>query len=108
MILNPAIMSCKSFHILPFGSQSRSPTKPFSIPVFGTLSIFKYHTSYGSSVLGPSRTVSRQIGCDFFRVLAVTGGGGGGGYSGGSGDGSSSSGDGSGSGCGKNWSLISW
>lgn len=105
MVLNTAILSCKSFHILPFGSQSRIPTKPFIIPLFGTLSIFKYHTSYGSSVLGPSRIVSRQIGCDFYRVSAVTGGGGGG-YSGGSGDGSSSNGDGSG--CGKNWSLISW
>ncbi|KAK1371961.1 hypothetical protein POM88_038053 [Heracleum sosnowskyi] len=109
MVLNPAILSCKSVHILHFGSESRIPTKPFKVPVFKTSSIFKYQTSYDSSVLGPSasRIALRQFGCRFFRVSAGTGGGSGGGCSGGSGDGNSGDGDGCGDGE-KKWSLISW
>lgn len=107
MVLNHAILSCKSAHILHFGSHTQIPTNPFNIPVFRT-PICKYHTLCGSSVLGPSRIGLRQFGWDFFRVSAVTGGGTGGGYSGGSGDGSSGSGDVDGSGDGgKKWSLIS-
>ncbi|XP_074336842.1 protein sym-1-like [Apium graveolens] len=106
MVLKPAIMSCKSAHILHFGSQTQIPTKPFNIPLFGAHSIFKHHILHGSSVLGRPRIVLRQIGSDYFRVSAVRGGGTGGGYSGGSGDGSS--GDSHGDGDDKKWSLISW